>query len=588
MSKKKRKKHLITANLASYESPRQDFYKSASPKLTSKNTQMSNKIKIKKHIFIKKWGSLFVLGFALAIIIIDTTLLNVSLSTIIREFNTDIQSIQWVITVYSLTLAALMITGGRLGDLFGRKRMFMLGAVIFAFGSFIASVSNSVGILLLGESIIEGIGAALMMPATASLLVSNFNGKDRGIAFGVWGGIAGAAAAIGPILGGYLTNNYSWRWGFRINIFVTILLLAGSFLIKEAKDRKEKTGLDVVGIFLSSIGLISLVFGVIESSNYGWWFAKEEFLLGRYIIDIFGLSVTPVTILLGLVILLIFVLWEKKVEATGGTPLISLKLFRNRGFTSGSLTIAIVSLGQIGLIFILPVFLQAVLKLDAFQTGLALLPLSLTLLITAPLSGYLSNKISPKYIILTGLLCNIGAMFILRNSLSINSGVNSLIPGLMVYGAGMGMVMAQVSNITLSSVSPDESGEASGVSNTFRQIGSSFGSAIIGAVLLGALTTNITNGINGSRIIPETAKFQIASTLSKQSSNIEFGSGAILSTKLSHPVASEIAAIGKQAIVDSVKEALLYAGLFALFGFFMALSIPKKSHLSSSPPSSGL
>ena len=171
----------------------------------------------------RKWGSLVVMSFAVLIIVIDTTLLNVSLGNIIRDLGTNIQSLQWVITSYSLTLAALTVTGGRLGDMFGRKKMFMLGAIIFAVGSFIASISTNFPMLLIGESIIEGIGAALMMPATSALLVANFKGRDRALAFGVWGGVAAGGAAIGPILGGYLATNFSWRWGFRINVFVNRL-----------------------------------------------------------------------------------------------------------------------------------------------------------------------------------------------------------------------------------------------------------------------------------------------------------------------------------------------------------------------------
>src|SRR5438132_12467585 len=187
---------------------------------------------------LRKWGNLLVLSLALAIIIIDTTRLNVSLSALIRELHTNLQSLQWVISAYSLTLAALTVTGGRKGDLFGRKRMFKLGAFVFAVGSFIASISRSVPVLLLGESIIEGIGAALMMPATASLLVSKYRGHDRAIAFGVWGGVAAAASAIGPILGGFFTTHYSWRWGFRINIFVCAALLIGSVLVEDTQPRE--------------------------------------------------------------------------------------------------------------------------------------------------------------------------------------------------------------------------------------------------------------------------------------------------------------------------------------------------------------
>lgn len=524
--------------------------------------------------FFKKWGSLMVLGLALAIIIIDTTLLNVSLSTIIRELNTDIQSLQWVITAYSLTLAALTITGGRIGDLFGRKRMFVLGAVIFAIGSFIASISTSVPALLAGESIIEGIGAALMMPATASLLVANFHGKERAIAFGIWGGIAGASSAIGPILGGYLTNNYSWRWGFRINIFVTLILLIGAFLIRESRDIEEKTEIDWVGVVLSSFGLLGVVFGIIESSRYGWWWAKEDFALWGRNINIFGLSIVPFSIIIGLMFLHLFFEWEQRREARGHTPLVSLKIFLNRAFTSGVITTAIVSVAQIGLIFILPVFLQSVLELDAFNTGLALLPLSITLLITAPLSGILSSRISSKYIILLGMLVDVAAMFVLRSGIASDATVSDLRPGLILFGAGMGMVIAQVSNITLSSVSVQQAGEASGINNTMRQVGASFGSAIIGAVLLSALTSNLTSGVLNSTVIPPKLKSRFANVVSKQSSSIEFGSVPQMETQMPMPFVQEIRLIGKDAVTESTKNALLYGAFFAFLGFLAALTIP--------------
>lgn len=526
--------------------------------------------------FFKKWGSLFVLSLALAIIIIDTTLLNVSLGTIIKELNTDIQSLQWVITAYSLTLAALTITGGRLGDLFGRKRMFMLGAIIFAIGSFMASISNSVGMLLIGESLVEGVGAALMMPATASLLVANFQGKERGIAFGVWGGIAGAASAIGPILGGYLTKYYSWRWGFRINVFVVLLLLAGSFLIRESRDTAEKPRLDFVGVILSALGLLGIVYGFIQSSAYGWFWAKESPIIAGYIIALWGISLVPFSIGMGIIFLILFFLWEKRVEDQGNTPLVSLGLFKNRTFTAGVVTTAIVSLGQVGLIFTLPVFLQAVLKLDALNTGLALLPLSIALLIMAPLSGILSNKIPPKIIILTGLFLGVVASVILRSTISVDTTTASLIPGLLLYGAGMGMVMAQISNMTLSAVSVQQAGEASGVNNTMRQIGSTLGSAVLGAVLLASLTSNLTTGITSSTVIPAQAKPFIVSAVGRNTSSVEFGGGTADTGNLPKPVTDEIALVGKQATVDAVRETFIYSAGFALLGFFAAFSLPNK------------
>ncbi len=526
--------------------------------------------------FLKKWGSLIVLGLALSIIIIDTTLLNVSLATIIKELHTDIQSLQWVITAYSLTLAALTITGGRLGDLFGRKKMFVLGAIIFAIGSFVASISNNVPTLILGESLIEGIGAALMMPATASLLVANFQGKDRAIAFGVWGGLAGASSAIGPILGGYLTDHYSWRWGFRINVVVAAILVISSFIVHESRDTKEKPTLDFIGVFLSAIGLLGIVFGIIEASTYGWWTAKAPFFLFNQPFDFFGLSIVPIVIFLGIIFIIEFLFWEQRVEENGRTPLVSLKILKNKVFTSGVITTAVVSLGQMGMIFALPVFLQSVLRLDPFKTGLALLPLSLALLIVAPLSAVVSQKVPVKYIIIFGMILNVLGIFVLRNSISLTAGVWDLALGLSIIGSGMGMVMAQISNLTLSAVPVDQAGEASGINNTMRQVGSSLGSAIIGAVLLSALATNLTNGITDSKVIPAAVKPDFVSAISQQTSNVEFGGGARLSNNVPPVIVKEIETISKTATIDASKTSLLYAALFAFFGLIAALFLPNK------------
>ena len=224
----------------------------------------------------RKWGTLMVLSLALAIILIDSTLLNVALKTLIADLHTTLQKLQWVISAYALILAAMTVTGGRMGDLFGRKRMFIAGAITFVAGAVIASMAHSFGVLLLGESIIEGIGAALMMPATASLLVACYKGHDRALAFGIWGAVAAAATAIGPIVGGFLTTHYSWRWGFRINVIVVAILLAGSPLVKDEREPERKQ-IDWLGVILSSAGLFLVVFGIIESESYGWVRARKPF-----------------------------------------------------------------------------------------------------------------------------------------------------------------------------------------------------------------------------------------------------------------------------------------------------------------------
>jgi EmrB/QacA subfamily drug resistance transporter len=539
-----------------------------------------------------KWLPMVILSLALMIIIIDTTVLNVSLKTIVNDLNTTLVGLQWVITAYALTLAALTITGGRLGDLFGRKRMFVYGAIIFATGSFLTSISHSVGTMIIGESIIEGVGAALMMPATASLLVANYKGRDRAIAFGIWGGVAGAASALGPIVGGFLTTTYSWRWAFRINIVVVMVLLLGSYFIAESRERSKKPELDFVGVLLSASGLLAFVYGVIESSTFGWWMARHLYAILGHSVSPFGLSVTPLAMAVGVLLLAIFALWEKHVESKGRIPLVSLNLFRNRQFISGSSVTALMSLGMVGLIFAVPVFLQSVRNLDAFHTGLALLPMSLVVLLVAPGSAILGKHFTAKRIIQSGLVFAFTGSVVLRYLIRPAATGFSLAPGLMLFGIGMGLVMAQASNITLSAVSVEEAGEASGINNTLRQVGSSFGSAIIGAVLLTTLASSLVKGVNTSSVIPANVKPHLSQAVSAQSSSIELGGGQAKAeqAKLTPEVNAEMTRIAHQASTDGSRNAIMITGIFMLLALGASTFLPNTKdfeHKGEKTPAAG-
>ncbi|HVX93017.1 MAG TPA: MFS transporter, partial [Candidatus Dojkabacteria bacterium] len=506
----------------------------------------------------KKILTIAVLSLALAIIIIDSSVLNVSISKLITDLHTDIKTIDWVISVYSLVLGALTITGGRLGDLLGRKKMFVLGAIIFAIGSLIASFSTNVNMLLFGWSIIEGIGAALMMPATASLLIASFKDQERAIAFGIWGGIAGASAALGPIIGGYLTTNVSWHWAFRINVFVVIALVIGSIVIKESIDRKEKKELDILGVLLSSSSLFLLVYGIIESSTYGWITAKVPYEIFGHTYGLWGYSIVVFTLVAGLLLMGAFMLWENYVEKKGETPLVSLKLFPNKAFTSGVITTAIMSLGQTGLIFAVPIFLQAVRHLNSFDTGVALLPMSLALLVFAPLSAVLVKKISAKNLVIIGLIITGIASVVLYYSLNVDTTAMTLIPGLFIYGAGMGLVMSQINNITLSAVDVYQAGEASGVNTTMRQVGATLGSAIVGAIFLSSFTTTFVNGINESKVIPEIAKQPIVKVVQDSGSELEFNSVNNNPQLARNPaLANEMVKLTNESTVKGNMDALL-------------------------------
>ncbi len=534
-----------------------------------------------KHKF-SKWAPLMVLSSAMMIIIIDTTVLNVSISSMIHDLKTNVQSIQWVISAYALTLAALTVTGGRLGDLFGRKKMFITGAILFAIGSLVTALAPSIGWVIVGNAIIEGIGAALMMPATSALLMNEYQGKDRALAFAVWGGVSASAAAIGPILGGWLTTHYSWRWAFGINLFVVAALLYGSKYLHEAREKGTKTELDFAGIGLSSLGLISIVYGLIESSSYGWWQAIRPFAIFGIKFSPLGLSITPIAIVLGLILLAWFARYEYQLERKGHTPLVSPELFANKQFTFGSLTTMLQTLSMTGIIFSLPIFFQSVLKLDALNTGLGLLPMSIAVMIGAPLSLKLVTKIgSPKKVIMLGLLISLAGAILLRQAFNIDASVWSFAPGLALFGVGMGFGFSQLSNLTLSAISTQQSGEASGVNNTIRQIGSSFGSAVMGAVLLSALTSSTVNQIKLNKVLPEQAKPAITQQIEQAGSNIEF-SRPTENADLPPAVAVEIEKGIKQGTVDGNKAAMTMAIVFSLATLAFSSLLPNIKNLEIS------
>jgi len=526
---------------------------------------------------LRKWGGLAVLSLALAIIIIDTTLINVSLRTIVKDLHTTVHSLQWVITGYALTLSAFTIAGGRLGDLFGRKRMFLLGALTFAAGSITAATAHSITQLLIGASVIEGLGAAMMMPATASLLLATFKGRERAIAFGVWGGVAGAAASVGPLLGGYLTTYYTWRYGYGINIVIVAILLLFSWLVIDSRENLRRPSIDYVGIFLSSLGLASVVYGIVQSSTDGLLKAKDQANVFGHALNLGDYSFVPLALAFGVALLIMFVLWEAVVELRGKTPLVSLKLLSNRGFMAGLITVAIVAMGQFGILFTLPVFLQGVRGLDAFHTGLAFLPFSLTTLLVAPLSGALASKhIPPKYLIMMGLVIDAVGLYLLHNAISPTATVADLRLPFIVFGAGFGMAFANLQNVTLSAVPVRVAGEASGVNNTFRQLGATMGNAIIGSVLIAALTTNVTAEVQSSTKTPNPLKPRIEAGVAAQVQTLGAGSPPSTGARpLPSAVTSELTRISSDATARAVRHAVSYAVGILGVAILVSLGLPR-------------
>ncbi len=533
---------------------------------------------------------MIVLNLALAIVIIDGTILNVSVRQITADVKTDVKNFQWIITIYSLVIASLTILGGKLGDLFGKKKMFLIGATIFAIGSAISGISQNFWQILLGWSIVEGIGASLMMPATTSLIISNFKGKDRAIAFGVWGGIAGASSAIGPLLGGYLTDNISWRWAFLINVLIVLIILIFSFTIKEEKEISKKKKIDIFGAILSGTGLLFIIFGIIESSKYGFLIKKENFSIGNLEINLGKLSIVPIFIFLGIFILINFYFFEKRRETKKLDTIVSTKIFENKSFVFGVATSSIISLGQSGIIFSIPVFLQSVRNYSAFQTGIALLPLSIAVLIISPLSIFIGKKISIKNIISIGLIINFLSTIILSQTLSENSTTQDLMLGLSMLGAGMGLTMSRITNFTISSVNEEKSGEASGLNNTFRQIGSSLGSAIIGAVFISSTTNSLKINIKENEKISSYAKEEILKKIENSNESLQFSeleSFEINESKMNKlpeniqnlilkESKSEMKKIREKSVVSGNRSSLLTGSLFTFFAILISRFLPNE------------
>lgn len=527
---------------------------------------------IEKKSFFKKWGLIVLLSLALLVMIVDTTMISVSISNISIDLNSNLKDIQWAITIYSLVMAAFMLLGGKIGDIYGRKKAFVIGAVIYGIGTLTAAFSPNITSLITGWSVIEGIGSALMMPATISLLLANYSGKDRKIAFGIWGGMAGAAAAIGPLFGGWVTTNLSWRWGFGSEIIIVILILSFAHVIKESKSKDPNQSLDYLGMVLSSLGVASLVYGFIEASTYGWWKAKEIYTIGSQNIDIFGLSISAVTMIIGVILIAIFIWWQKKREKNNKTPLLDLNLFRTRSYSTSIVTLSMLVLSQMGLFFILPVFLQSVRHLTAFETGVALLPMSITIFIASGAFAKISQKIPAKYIIQVGLVLSVISVYLLKNDLSVDVTKGDLALGLALFGLGMGMVMSQLMNVLLSDVPVEKSGTASGVMTTMRTLSGSLGTAIIGSILIAALVANVTTGIEESQIIPTEMKPLISDQIELRSQS--FSNGGSAEANMTPPaITEEIVNISNKAQVDANKEALnwtiILMGMTVLVSFLM-------------------
>ncbi|MCZ6519751.1 MAG: MFS transporter [Actinobacteria bacterium] len=502
---------------------------------------------------------LAVLSAAMFVYVIDTTLMNVSISALVEDLNTTVGEVQTAITLYTLTMASFMLTGGKLGDIWGSKRAFRIGLIIYAIGITITAFSQNIGMLIIGWSILEGLGSALIVPAINTLVRANYKGSKRASAYGTLFGVAAAGAAFGPLIGGWITTNYTWRLAFAIEALIVLGVLASSGLLKDAPAVIPKPKLDGVGVVLSVLGLGLFVLGVLQTAGRGW---KDPLVL-----SLIGL---------GLLFIAAFIWWIRRQEAADQPVLVHPSIFRHRAISAGLPVLSTQTFAQAGLLFLIPVFTQSVLGFDAFQTGVTLLPLSIGVLVTSVLTPGLGRRIYPKYIIQAGLVLLFVGGFILAISLETAREASDMALGLLVGGIAIGLIAGQLPNLILSGVESKEASEASGLQGTAQNLGMALGTAVIGTVILSVAFSSFGTRVEDSAVIPQETKAVVEEGLTGGLSAADrerFEEGL---ADASPEVQGEVDSIYDAATLDGFQGAIIVGGIVALFGALIAIRLPKQ------------
>jgi EmrB/QacA subfamily drug resistance transporter len=433
----------------------------------------------------RRWVTLGALLLATIIVILDNTVLTVAVPTLLRDFDTDLASLQWVMSGYALTFATLLIISGKLADLYGPRRMFVVGLAIFAVGSFLASIAQTTGQMIFGEAIVEGIGASLVLPAATGILTNTFRGPTRAMAYALWGTAVGAGAAFGPVIGGYLTTYHSWRWAFRINVVLAPIAAIVALLVMERDRPAGRARFDLLGAAFVAVGSFALVFAVSQGPTYGWWKPLTPLTVNGHTVWATGrpISVIPVMLTVSAVVLVGFFAYQRRRGQLGRETLFPLSQLHHRGFRNGLLTAFVFTTGTVAFMFVLPVFLQQSKDFTAARAGSSLLPYGIAVLLGAQLAGRGAQRFGPVRVVRAGTFISLaGALFL---PLVISPSVSLAVLGsaMFVAGLGAGFVNTQLSNVILVDVDPGNASVAGATASTLRQLGSALGIAGAGAAM---------------------------------------------------------------------------------------------------------
>jgi EmrB/QacA subfamily drug resistance transporter len=509
----------------------------------------------------RRWLGLVVVSVAVALIIVDSTIVNVAIPSVVADLDLDSTAVQWVQESYTLVFAALLLVFGSLADRFGRRRLLQIGVAIFAISSVGAALAPDGG-LLIAARFVQGAGGAMILPTTLSILNATFRGRERGIAFAVWGSTIGGMAAVGPILGGWLTTDFSWRWAFGINLPLGALLLIGSALaVRESRAGRDAAGLDVVGALLSVVLFGALVYGLIEGRTVGWWTVEHRPAIGdwRWPLD---LSPIPIAFAVALLALIGYIAWGLHRRRRGKDPIIAFELFRIPSFRNGNIAALIVALGEFGIILSLPLWLQNVLGYDALHTGLVLLALAIGSFVASGFAATVGQRVGPLLVVRVGIAAEIIGLVIVGLVIAPDTAWWSVCAGLFVYGFGVGLATAQLTGVVLADVPVERSGQASGTQSTSRQVGSALGIAILGTILFSTV-----GGVLAAKLpeqIPSAQRDAIVSAV------VDSSGGAIASLGARSPDAE---AAAKEAFSDATRIAAFSAAGALALGLVATLTL---------------
>jgi EmrB/QacA subfamily drug resistance transporter len=509
---------------------------------------------------------------------LDSSVMNVSIATVAKDVGTTVTGIQGAITAYTLVMAALMITGAKIGAIIGRKRAFAIGCVIYGAGSFVTSIAPSLPVLLFGWSFLEGVGAALILPAIVALVAGNFPTERRPAAYGMVAAAGAIAVAVGPLIGGFATTYFSWRWVFAGEVVLVLVILLFARRIEDA-PAEERPQLDIVGSVLSALGLALLVFGILRSGEWGWIQPRAGGPSWA------GLSPTVWLVLGGVFVIWVFSRWELRRVERGEEPLVRPGLLRNRQLSGGLLMFFFQYLVQAGFFFVVPLYLSVCLGLSALETGVRLLPLSVTLLAAAIGIPRFAPNVSPRFIVRIGLLSLLAGTVVLLGALDENSGPEIVFLPMLLIGLGIGALASQLGSVTVSAVSDEESPEVGGVQNTMTNLGASIGTALAGSILIATVTAAFVTNIQQSPAIPSSVKAQAEVELA---GGVPFVSDADLEAALDEAGAKSQAADDaieaySSARITGLRAALAILALMALLALFLTGRIPTRQPGAPAP-----